>query len=175
MSSRLKTAVVTAVAVAALGAGVSSAAIPDGNGVISACYDKVSGQARLYDSETGSPKGCGPKEKTLAWNQAGVQGPAGPQGPQGEPGPSGVSGAEIVSEQSDSNSTDVRYVAVGCPAGKVLVGGGAQAGVNASGKLAIVNSSPLDNLAGWAARAEEVVPTDEDWSLTVRAICVDAP
>jgi hypothetical protein len=95
-------------------------------------------------------------------------------GPQGETGPSGMSGAEIVVEQSTVDSTDVRYAQVSCPAGKVAVGGGAQAGVNDTGKLAIVNSSPPDSMTGWSARAEEVVPTDLDWSLTVRAICVDA-
>jgi len=88
-----------AAAVAAVAAGSAAfAAIPDSNGVIHACYDKQSGQVRIYDSQTNLPKGCGPKETALSWNQQGAQGIPGPQGPKGdkgdpgEPGPPGPKG-----------------------------------------------------------------------------------
>ena len=59
---------------------VASAAIPDAGGEIHACYDKTSGLARIYDSQTNAPKSCGANEKTLTWNQKGPQGPQGPAG-----------------------------------------------------------------------------------------------
>ncbi len=106
---RGKGLVVCAIGVAAVVAGVSSAAIPSVDGRIYACYDQVSGQMRIYDAETGSPKACGAKEISIWWNQqgqpgsmgpsgpsgpAGPQGPAGPAGPQGEPGTPGAQGPE---------------------------------------------------------------------------------
>jgi hypothetical protein len=63
--------------------------------VISACYDKQSGQMRIYDADGGLPKACGAKEQSISWNQTGPQGPQGAQGPQGEaglPGPQGEQG-----------------------------------------------------------------------------------
>ena len=87
---------VAAVAIVAVAAGSTAfAAIPDAGGVIHSCYDKQSGQLRIYDSQTNLPKGCGAKETALSWNQQGPQGPkgdTGPQGPQGPAGPAGPTG-----------------------------------------------------------------------------------
>jgi hypothetical protein len=92
--SKFKLAAIVA-ALGAVAAGTAAyAAIPDGNGLIHACYDKQSGQVRIYDSQTNLPKGCGSKEIAISWNQQGPQGIPGPPGPkgdkgdQGEPGPS---------------------------------------------------------------------------------------
>jgi hypothetical protein len=63
-----------AVAVAALAAGAAYAAIPDGSGIIHGCYEKKTGELRVTDPETGTPKPCTTKELALDWNQ---QGPAG--------------------------------------------------------------------------------------------------
>jgi hypothetical protein len=66
----------------------AQAAIPDSNGVISACYLKFGGALRVIDS---SHQHCAtPFEAALQWN---VQGPIGPQGPQGNVGPQGPAGA----------------------------------------------------------------------------------
>lgn len=83
-----------------LGAAVAAAAaatlalggIPGAGGVISACYDKQSGHARIYDAEGTTPKDCGNNEQSISWNQMGPEGPAGPQGPQGPMGPQGPKG-----------------------------------------------------------------------------------
>jgi hypothetical protein len=65
-------------------AGVAYAAIPDGDGVIHACYDKQLGQVRIVDTGPNPvPKGCGKNEVAISWNQTGPQGPAGPPGPPG--------------------------------------------------------------------------------------------
>src|SRR5262249_43323966 len=50
------TIAVAALAVGLAAASIGWAAIPDGGGLIHACYDKVSGQVRIYDSVTDSPK-----------------------------------------------------------------------------------------------------------------------
>lgn len=91
-------------------AGIALAAIPGGDGKISACYAKHGGALRVIDKTKG--QACRASERRLVWNQrglrgvpgsagaagangaagtAGAQGPAGPQGPQG---PQGVEGPE---------------------------------------------------------------------------------
>jgi hypothetical protein len=144
--------VVLAVAAGALAAaGVSYAFIPDGSGVIHACYDKVSGQVRIYDSQTGKPKGCGSGEVAITWNQRGPSGPSGPagasgpSGPSGATGPSGASGpagpaaSQVVShgetiycfpniddEPPCQPGDDALSASVNCPDGTTLFGGGGE-------------------------------------------------
>lgn len=67
-----KLAFVAAGAVAALALGsFAFAAIPDGGGVIHACYKKDTGAVRVTDTDTNLPKGCTSKETALDWNQRG--------------------------------------------------------------------------------------------------------
>jgi hypothetical protein len=83
--------IVTAIGVAvllALAAGIAYAAIPDGQGVIHACYKTNKGDVRVIDSGP-----CAAGEAALAWNQTGPPGPQGLQGSQGPPGPQGLQGA----------------------------------------------------------------------------------
>jgi len=91
-----------ALAVVAVGtaAGASIASIPDGNGVIHACYKPQANGSitplTVFDSAKAS---CPSNQKELDWNQTGPQGPAGvtgatgPQGPAGATGPQGSAGA----------------------------------------------------------------------------------
>ena len=82
------------------GGGIATAAIPDSDGVIHACYDTTSGQVRIVDPETNSPKGCGKNEIALDWNHQGPKGnqgdvrPQGPDGPTGPTGPTGPAGPQ---------------------------------------------------------------------------------
>lgn len=67
---------------ASLVGGITSAVVmasmPDGNGVIHACYTKgSSAKTRIIDTANQS---CNGNETAISWNQ---QGPTGPQGPQG--------------------------------------------------------------------------------------------
>lgn len=81
-----------AVAFAAAGS-LAWAAIPGGNGLITACYDKTQGDLRVV--ETGAE--CRKYEHVLSWNERGVPGPTGPtgaQGPQGDQGPQGEQGVQ---------------------------------------------------------------------------------
>jgi hypothetical protein len=87
-------------------AGIAYATIPEGSGLIHACYLKSGGALRVIDS---SVTNCKPTETSLNWNMqgtpgpqgaagatgpAGPAGPAGPQGPQGPSGPGGPAGPQ---------------------------------------------------------------------------------
>lgn len=83
----------TVIAVTAIvGGGFALAAIPNGDGTITGCYDNRTGMLRVIDSEEGAE--CRTSEIALTWNQTGPQGPQGPQGPSGPPGPPGEDGAD---------------------------------------------------------------------------------
>jgi hypothetical protein len=73
--------VLATAAVIALAGGTTAAlaTIPGGDGVISGCYKKYSGELRLIDTAS---KTCKSWEIPIAWNQTGPAGPAGAQGPQ---------------------------------------------------------------------------------------------
>ena len=88
---KIVAAIATAGTFAAIG-GVAYATIPDGAGVIHACYQKQGGQLRVID--TGNGAGCTQFEQGLNWNQTGPQGLQGPPGPQGVQGPKGATGAQ---------------------------------------------------------------------------------
>jgi hypothetical protein len=153
-----------------LAAGVSYAAIPGADGKITACYDKQSGQVRIYDTTTNLPKGCGPKEAAISWNA---------QGQPGAPGKDGVSGYVTVYKVTETNSHPDKTEFVFCPAGTKVVGGGAGVYGPWSGDqqlivdgVGLVADHPF-NEEGWIARAQEFIPTDDDWYLFVKAICAN--
>lgn len=90
---RHRGAVLAIVTVACLAAGAAYAAIPDGNGVIHACYNSgsnPSGQLRVIDTAGGGK--CSKNEKALDFNQTGPRGPVGPQGATGATGTQGQAG-----------------------------------------------------------------------------------
>lgn len=104
----LITAGVPALAIAWLGllsVDAAQAAIPDANGVYTACLNKTLGTIRLIDGE--ARKRCLAKiEKELTWSEVGPTGPEGDMGPPGShgemgqkgemgpPGPKGQDGAD---------------------------------------------------------------------------------
>ena len=239
---RIAMAIACAIGAAAVGS-LAYGAVPDRNGVIHACYDKQSGQMRIFDSEMATPKSCGAKETAISWNRTGPQGPigpagasgatgptgpqgaagtAGPQGPagapgaigpqgprgdtgstgatgpvgpqgptgprglqgeEGAPGPAGgVSGYQVVSAQSESHSGASKQVFAVCPEGKQVLGGGANLFYNVSPLVPepqLVVSSNVPTTMGdgtsafrrWLVGAQEITPTDEDWSVSAWAIC----
>jgi hypothetical protein len=70
--------------------GFAIASIPGPSGVVKGCYSKSSGSLRVIDSK----KSCSKKhERTLSWNQRGVQGLQGAQGGQGIQGIPGTARA----------------------------------------------------------------------------------
>ena len=168
--------------VLAIGAGVSYAAIPSSNGTISACLD-AKGALKVIDAEAGTT--CGTGRQLLTWNQQGPQGVPGPQGPKGDPGPkgeagpqgiAGVSGYELVSNTSAFSSTHTKELVLECPSGKKPLGGG--------GTTAVYNGGPPPGVAltesyqntlwgkdVWILQAREIVPLEDNWSLSGQVAC----
>jgi len=82
-----------------VGASVSYASVPDGSGVIHACYwvntarsPGQQGQLRIIDTAKGQR--CRSSEASLTWNRTGAPGPQGAQGLQGPQGPAGPQGVK---------------------------------------------------------------------------------
>jgi Collagen triple helix repeat (20 copies) len=73
----------------------------------------------------------------------GPQGPQGADGPQGPPGPAGVSGYERVSVTVNAPAKSVVDAEAACPAGKHVLGGGANPGGTGPGS-AILRSYPFN-------------------------------
>ena len=99
--------------------------------------------------------------------------------PQGEPG---VSGRVVVTGDSARDSSFGKSVAVYCPPGKRVIGGGARiSGANdysAAYGAAMTASWPhnnhdpaTDGISGWNAGAQETGSYDLDWRLHAYAIC----
>ena len=88
-------------------------------------------------------------------------------------GAASVGGLERVTFSSVSNSDAQKKAFAKCPSGKKAIGGGAQVFIagSATGPVALKASFPSDVLDGWAATAEEMVPTDLKWFVNVFAIC----
>jgi hypothetical protein len=102
---------------------VASAAIPDEDGTIQACYANNNGDLRVVDGAA-----CRTSETALTWSQAGPQGPVGATGPQGSQGIQGEPGLPAsnhiyVSDTSvnDHLSDGVYTVGLTLPAGKYAV------------------------------------------------------
>jgi hypothetical protein len=74
----------------AFGVAIAVAGIPDGAGVIHACYKQENGQTRIVESAVD----CGPNEIPIQWSQTGPQGATGATGPTGPTGATGATGAE---------------------------------------------------------------------------------
>jgi Collagen triple helix repeat (20 copies) len=186
----MKQALVLAALLVALG-GAAYAAIPDSSGVINGCYDNVSGELRVFDSDDGEPKGCTRKETQLDWSRQGPQGPPGPQGPQGATGPQGPSGATgpqgavgpqgppglsgylLVTVFTESSAADNRGATAECPSGRKVLGGGGRiaspVGEHQRG-VYIADSNPSGTDA-WIVTASESVENGAVWGLTAYAIC----
>ena len=73
-------------------AGIAFAAIPGGDGKVSACYAKQGGVLRVIDKAKGQT--CKASERPLVWNQRGPRGVPGPAGPGGASGAAGAAGAQ---------------------------------------------------------------------------------
>jgi hypothetical protein len=145
--------------------GVAYSAIPNSNGEITACYNEQSGQLRVTDTDTGTPRACGNNEVALAWSQTGA----------------GISGREIVGGDSPTNSTDLKFAVAQCPTGKVPTGGGGgilgPAGdINSVEQVALIDSHPIAApFTGWQVAAKEMVATDNNWRVRASAVCVSVP
>jgi hypothetical protein len=130
---RRSTTLIIGMVVGAAVWGTALAAIPDSDGVIHACYRPLTaptqpGRLRVIDTEAGQT--CGLRSKPLSWNQTGPRGPQGIAGPtgatgaQGLQGPPGFSGYQLVRAQEYVAAGQHAEVAVLCPEGERVLGGG---------------------------------------------------
>lgn len=117
----------------------------------------------------GIPGPQGPAGPTGATGAKGDTGATGAQGPQGVPGPAGVSGFVQVSGTASTLLGGVYGSAVvHCPAGKVVIGGGAQ---NGGSQIYLTDTRPAD-ADTWIVYGRNV-GTDSE-TLTAWAICAAA-
>lgn len=99
-----------------LGVGEAFASIPDGSGIIHACYENAYGITTIIDNATQS---CPAGSTSITWNQAG------PTGATGATGATGPAGSSLSFEnrtvlQADWNSIS-NTAPVQCNSGEVLV------------------------------------------------------
>jgi hypothetical protein len=87
----------------------------------------------------------------------------------------GLSGYQVLERESASNSTDEKSVSIECPAGTVVLGGGAVLLGASVDTLAMDGSDPgsVGDENFWFASAHEVAPNGAGWSIDVRVICAD--
>ena len=107
----------------------------------------------------------------------GLPGNPGEDGADGQPGLNGVSGWEIVTAATTtSSSTAGGNLAVGCPGGKKVLGGGGRI-ANASGQVRdtyrIIQSAPLGQ-SGWLIQVDIENDLQEVLTITRYAICATA-
>jgi collagen triple helix repeat protein len=179
---------VSAVALAALGAGVSKA--PK---VKVKCPTKVlSGKkvtCRLFGKLPQGPQGPkgdqGPRGQR---GQKGDKGARGEAGPKGATGVSGVSGYEVVNQTFEGvfiqNSGGFRGLSevktVACPAGKRAIGGGSNLGTNATQngqqrQVTVSLNGPNGAGTGWSVQLFNNSTTiDTSIDLQIFAICASS-
>ncbi len=80
-----------------------------------------------------------------------------------------VPSIELAQGASDSSSDDAKSASAACPDGTQLVGGGGGIGGDPTG-VALVRSSADGN--GWTVAAQEIAPSEADWSVDAVAFCV---
>src|SRR3954469_21477301 len=89
---RSRRVVLAALAVLAVSGGIAWAAIPDADGVFTACI-AADGSIRMIDpSLDGTAGHCVGGENRVSWNKKGIEGPKGPAGATGAQGPRGAQG-----------------------------------------------------------------------------------
>lgn len=112
----------------------------------------------------------------------GLQGTPGAEGPQGPQGAPGLSGYEIVTVDSAFDSSATKLLSADCPAGKVVLGGGAYifpslADPNRlTAPVVLIASMPSTGngvTPGWDAQSSEIAPYTYDWHMIVYAICAN--
>ena len=95
----------------------------------------------------------------------GVPGPAGPIGPQGVPAPTTAHTLSVTIPNDDLPHGG----GVSCPAGKVIVGGGAVFESSDATNTVVMSSGPVTDPHGWGARVKNSGPSTQ--SLTITALC----
>ncbi len=93
--------------------------------------------------------------------------------PAGPPPVGQVTNLEPVYSETVMDSTGPKTEPAICPSGKSLLGGGASLTSGVVG-LSILESAPNAALDRWVGSGQEVVATEDDWSLQTTAMCGNA-
>jgi hypothetical protein len=174
--SKFKLAAILA-AIAAVAAGSAAfAAIPDGNGVIHACYWKgTTGSMRIIDPAQGQK--CTSNENELDWSQQGPPGAPGARGDKGDPGqqgPAGVSGYKVEPHVFPVPWTmdpgQISTIPTDCNVGETAIG----VAFNSTAVLAIEESapSPYNAPRAWELKVKNI--DNQTGTLDVSVLCVVA-
>jgi Type VI secretion system effector, Hcp/Collagen triple helix repeat (20 copies) len=131
---------VLALVAAGAGAGVAVAAVPDSNGVITACLqqtttsggvtvpDQSGPNLTIIDPSAGQhcipPDFPVPNQKTITWNVTGPAGPAGAAGPIGPTGTAGATGAPGAPGTAGATGATGPTGAAGAPGTRKVNGAG---------------------------------------------------
>jgi hypothetical protein len=100
----------------------------------------------------------------------GDPGPKGDTGAKGDPGTPGASGVQVVSANSaNDTSIGLKTVTANCPAGKKVIGGGAE--IQSSPIYQITVNKPLADLSGWTASGYKETASGAFWGVVAYAIC----
>ena len=138
MNRRLAVVIIGAVTCMGLVPGMSaSAAVPDADGTMHACYGKVGGIVRVIEPTRGE-RCLSKAESELTFNQAGQRGPAGPPVRRATDGPAGAPG---VAPTVASSPRGDRH----CPAGGAAI-------TDSAGSTAYVCSGAAGAPTGRTAR-----------------------
>jgi hypothetical protein len=174
--SKFKLIAIVAAAVAVIAGSAAYAAIPDGNGVIHACYWKsTTGPLRIIDPAQGQK--CTSNENALDWSQQGPPGAPGVQGDKGDPGqqgPAGVSGYEVVPHPFPlpwkMNPGQTSTIPTLCNAGETAIG----IAFNSTVALAVEQSAPGVQNAPleWDLKVKNI--DNQTGTLDVSVVCVIA-
>jgi hypothetical protein len=119
----------------------------------------------------GPPGPVGPR------GPSGPPGVAGPAGPQGSRGPAGISGFEVVTARTPAvgfNSDNSKQATALCPAGKRVVGTGADLETDTgdvAGRVALEQISPVSNREVRAVAAEVGPGSTLRWAVVAIAFC----
>jgi len=117
MTRRVRTGALLAAGTLGVGAAIAIASVPDGTGVIHACYQVAAGggtepsanpgNVRIIDS--GSQNCDAASERSLTWNQQGPQGSPGSPGIQGPPGAQGTLTAVVAPPVPDAGHAKLTF------------------------------------------------------------------
>lgn len=138
--------------------------------------------------EQGPAGDAGPQGETGAQGNAGAQGTQGParpkgdtglQGPKGDAGAVGASGLTGIQWVNTTYAFGVEddffTVDSRCPAGKVVIAGGYQSEQSVNVVSSGISLKGAGTPTAWQISAKRVPSWDAEMTLTVQALCVNAP
>jgi collagen type II alpha len=128
--------------------------------------------AKKKKAKPGPPGPQGPQGSQGPQGVAGAQGTQGIQGIQGIQGKPGLSGVEtVLAGSAATDSSSPKNVGVGCPNGKVPIGGGDSIASDNGDTDPIALRALIPGATGYSAHAYETSATTVNWRLFVYAIC----